>query len=86
MTKKRKTRAVEKDQYRAFLAKAKDFASMMDISLEEGKWNSAGLQAVHSDDFSWPSGSSLNTKNKIFTSQNNCLTILQSNCIISACG
>jgi len=40
MTKKRKTRAVEKDQYR-------DFASMMDISLEEGKWNSAGLQAVH---------------------------------------
>src|SRR3990172_11969789 len=47
MTKKRKTRAVEKDQYRAFLAKAKDFASMMDISLEEGKWNSAGLQAVH---------------------------------------
>ena len=47
MTKKRKTRAVEKDQYRAFLAKAKDFASMMDISLDEGKWNSAGLQAVH---------------------------------------
>lgn len=47
MTKKRKTRAVNKDQYRAFLAKAKDFASMMDISLEEGKWNSAGLQAVH---------------------------------------
>lgn len=47
MTKKRKTRAVDKGQYGAFLAKAKDFASMMDISLEEGKWNSAGLQAVH---------------------------------------
>lgn len=47
MTKKRKTRAVDKNQYRAFLAKARDFASMMDISLEEGKWNSAGLQAVH---------------------------------------
>lgn len=47
MTKKRKTRAVDKGHYRAFLAKAKDFASMMDISLEEGKWNSAGLQAVH---------------------------------------
>jgi len=47
MTKKRKTKAVNKNQYRAFLAKAKDFAFMMDISLEEGKWNSAGLQAVH---------------------------------------
>lgn len=47
MTKRRKTKAVEKSMYRAFLAKAKDFASMMDISLDEGKWNSAGLQAVH---------------------------------------
>lgn len=47
MTKKRKTKAVNKNQYQAFLAKAKDFAFMMDISLEEGKWNSAGLQAVH---------------------------------------
>ena len=47
MTKKRKTRTVDKNQYRAFFAKAKDFASMMDMSLEEGKWNSAGLQAVH---------------------------------------
>ena len=47
MTKKRKTRIVDKNQYYAFLAKAKDFAFMMDVSLEEGKWNSAGLQAVH---------------------------------------
>jgi HEPN domain-containing protein len=47
MTKKRKTRAVEKHAWRDFLAKAKDFASMMDFSLAEGKWNSAGLQAVH---------------------------------------
>lgn len=47
MTKKRKTRTVDKNQYDAFLAKAKDFASMMDMSLEQGKWNSAGLQAVH---------------------------------------
>ncbi|MBI3582796.1 MAG: hypothetical protein HY096_02455 [Nitrospinae bacterium] len=47
MTKKRKTRVVDKNQYRAFLAKAKDFSSMMDMSLREGKWNSAGLQAVH---------------------------------------
>lgn len=47
MTKKRKTRAIEKNQFRAFLAKAKDFASMIDLSLKEGKWNSAGLQAVH---------------------------------------
>jgi len=47
MTKKRKTRIVDKNQYHAFLAKAKDFAFMMDVSLEEGKWNSAGLQAVH---------------------------------------
>ncbi|MBI5682200.1 MAG: HEPN domain-containing protein [Deltaproteobacteria bacterium] len=47
MTKKRKTRIVDKNQYHAFLAKAKDFASMMDVSLEQGKWNSAGLQAVH---------------------------------------
>jgi HEPN domain-containing protein len=47
MTKKRKTKAVAKSEYRDFLAKAKDFASMMDLSLEAGKWNSAGLQAVH---------------------------------------
>jgi hypothetical protein len=47
MTKKRKTRTVDKNQYDAFLAKAKGFASMMDMSLEQGKWNSAGLQAVH---------------------------------------
>lgn len=47
MTKKRKTKVVDKNQYQAFIAKAKDFAFMMDISLEEGKWNSAGLQAVH---------------------------------------
>lgn len=47
MTKKRKTRIVDKNQYLAFFTKAKDFASMMDISLKEGKWNSAGLQAVH---------------------------------------
>jgi len=47
MTKKRKTRAVDKNEFRDFLAKAKDFASMMDLSLAQGKWNSAGLQAVH---------------------------------------
>jgi len=47
MTKKRKTRAVDKNEFRDFLAKAKDFSSMMDLSLEAGKWNSAGLQAVH---------------------------------------
>jgi HEPN domain-containing protein len=47
MTKKRKTRAVDKGEYGDFLVKAKDFASMMDLSLEAGKWNSAGLQAVH---------------------------------------
>jgi HEPN domain-containing protein len=47
MTKKRKTRAVAKSEYREFLAKAKDFASMLDLALAEGKWNSAGLQAVH---------------------------------------
>jgi len=47
MTKKRKTRAVAKSEYRDFLVKARDFASMMDLSLEAGKWNSAGLQAVH---------------------------------------
>jgi HEPN domain-containing protein len=47
MTKKRKTRIVDKHAYRDFLVKAKDFASMMDISMEKGKWNSAGLQAVH---------------------------------------
>lgn len=47
MTKKRKTRAVDKHAYRDFLIKAKDFASMMDVSIAEGKWNSAGLQAVH---------------------------------------
>ncbi len=34
MTKKRKTKTVNKNQYRAFLAKAKDFAFMMEISLE----------------------------------------------------
>ncbi len=47
MTKRRKTRAVDKSEYRDFLAKAKDFAFMIDVSLDEGKWNSAGLQAVH---------------------------------------
>jgi HEPN domain-containing protein len=47
MTKKRKTRAVDKSEYRNFLAKADDFASMLDLALAEGKWNSAGLQAVH---------------------------------------
>lgn len=47
MTRKRKTRAVDKNAYREFLVKAKDFASMMDISIAGGKWNSAGLQAVH---------------------------------------
>jgi HEPN domain-containing protein len=47
MTKKRKTRAVDKSEFRDFFAKAREFASMMDISLEAGKWNSAGLQAVH---------------------------------------
>ncbi len=47
MTKKRKTRSVDKNEYRDFLAKAKDFASMLDLALEQGKWNSAGLQAVH---------------------------------------
>lgn len=47
MTKKRKTRSVEKSQYQTFFAKAKDFAFMMEMALKEGKWNSAGLQAVH---------------------------------------
>jgi hypothetical protein len=47
MTKERKTRAVDKGRYKAFFAKARDFAFMMDISIEEEKWNSAGLQAVH---------------------------------------
>jgi len=47
MTKKRKTRSVDKGQYLSFLVKAKDFAFMMDAALESGKWNSAGLQAVH---------------------------------------
>jgi hypothetical protein len=46
MTKKRKTRAVDKSEFRDFLAKAKEFASMMDISLEAGKWNSAGHSAA----------------------------------------
>ncbi len=47
MTKKRKTRAVDKSEFYDFLAKARDFASVMELSLEAGKWNSAGLQAVH---------------------------------------
>ncbi len=47
MTRRRKTRVVDKRAYRSFLAKAADFGSMMDLALEEGKWNSAGLQAVH---------------------------------------
>jgi HEPN domain-containing protein len=47
MTRKRKTRAVDKNAYREFLVKARDFASMMDVSIAGGKWNSAGLQAVH---------------------------------------
>lgn len=47
MTRKRKTRAVDKHEYHGFLVKAKDFASMLDLTLAEGKWNSAALQAVH---------------------------------------
>jgi len=47
MTRMRKTRNVDKSEYQDYLAKAKDFAFMMDLSLEQGKWNSAGLQAVH---------------------------------------
>ena len=47
MTKKRKTKAVDKGEYRNYLAKATDFASLLDVALAEGKWNSTGLQAVH---------------------------------------
>ncbi len=32
MTKKRKTRSVDKSEYRNFLAKADDFASMLDLA------------------------------------------------------
>lgn len=47
MTKKRKTRAVSKGEFGDFLAKAREFSFMMDVSLRVEKWNSAGLQAVH---------------------------------------
>lgn len=47
MTKKRKTKAVAKNEYRNFLIKAREFSSVMESALAEGKWNSAGLQAVH---------------------------------------
>jgi len=47
MTKKKTTRAVAKKKYRDFLAKAKDFATLLDIAITERAWNSAGLLAVH---------------------------------------
>lgn len=47
MTKKRKTKVVAKSEYRNFLAKAREFGSMMELAIAEGKWNAAGLQAVH---------------------------------------
>jgi HEPN domain-containing protein len=40
-------KAVEKSKYRVYLNKAQDFYRAMRRSLDEGNWNSAGLEAVH---------------------------------------
>jgi len=45
---KRKTRSAGKNDARPYLAKAEEFLSTMEQALREKKWDSAGLQAVHS--------------------------------------
>ena len=45
--KKLKTKTVEKNDYRIFLDKAKDFYDSMRNAREAGKWTAVGLNAVH---------------------------------------
>jgi len=45
--KKLKTKIVEKNDYRIYLNKAKDFYEIMFKARDAGKWTAAGLNAVH---------------------------------------
>jgi hypothetical protein len=45
--KKIKTQAIEQDNYRIFLKKAKDFHDIMLKAGDSEKWTAAGLNAVH---------------------------------------
>ena len=45
--KKLKTRTVEKNDYRIYLKKAKDFYDTMLEARDSGKWTAVGLNAVH---------------------------------------
>lgn len=48
MSRKIKTTNVPKSDYRNYLKKAREFLSTAQDSLIKGKWNSAGLNAIHS--------------------------------------
>lgn len=41
------SKAIDKSKYRIYLHKAQDFYRGMRRALDEGNWNSAGLEAVH---------------------------------------
>lgn len=45
---KRKTRSVGESDAKPYLAKAGEFLGTMEQALQDMKWDSAGLQAVHS--------------------------------------
>jgi len=46
--KKFKTTSVQKSEYINYLKKAEEFLSTVEDSLIKGRWNSAGLNAIHS--------------------------------------
>jgi HEPN domain-containing protein len=45
---KRKIKAATKNDATAYIAKAEQFLETMELAIEAGQWDSAGLQAVHS--------------------------------------
>jgi hypothetical protein len=45
--KKIPSRAIDRSKYIIYLNKAQDFYQAMRRSMDEGNWNSAGLEAVH---------------------------------------
>jgi HEPN domain-containing protein len=45
--KKLKTQAIEKNEYKIFLKKAKDFHDSMLTARDSGNWTAVGLNAVH---------------------------------------
>jgi len=47
VAKKIKTKAIERREYKTYLKKASEFYDMMLQAKKRGKWNAAGLNAVH---------------------------------------